>query len=90
MRKIIATGKGGAGKTTIVATLSRLLAMQGFRVLVIDTDPSMNLAMSLGVPFSMIRTLAEDKQEIKEQLYDEEYDTDEYDESKQGTNTTGT
>ena len=42
MRKIIATGKGGAGKTTIVATLSRLLAMQGFRVLVIDTDPSMN------------------------------------------------
>lgn len=84
MRKIIATGKGGAGKTTIVATLSRLLAMQGFRVLVIDTDPSMNLAMSLGVPFSMIRTLAEDKKEIKEQLYDEEYDTDEYDEGEKG------
>jgi len=84
MRKIIATGKGGAGKTTIVATLSRLLAMRGFRVLVIDTDPSMNLAMSLGVPFSMIRTLAEDKQEINEQLYDKEYDTDEYDEGEKG------
>jgi CO dehydrogenase maturation factor len=74
MRKIIATGKGGAGKTTIVATLSRLLARQGQRVMVIDTDPSMNLAMSLGVPFSKTRTLAEDKKEIREQLYEDDFD----------------
>jgi CO dehydrogenase maturation factor len=40
--------------------------------------------MTLGVHFSMIRTLAEEKQDINEQLYDEEYDTDEYDESKTG------
>lgn len=74
MRKIIATGKGGAGKTTIVATLSRLLARERFRVMVIDTDPSMNLAMSLGVPFSTVRTLAEDKKEIREQLYEDDFD----------------
>ncbi|MDP2216797.1 MAG: ArsA-related P-loop ATPase [Methanolobus sp.] len=77
MRKIIATGKGGAGKTTIVATLSRLLARQGFSVMVIDTDPSMNLAMSLGVPFSTVRTLAEDKKEIHEQFYEDDFDGEE-------------
>lgn len=74
MKKIIATGKGGAGKTTIVATLSRLMARQGIRVMVIDTDPSMNLTMSLGVPFSQIHTLAEDKREIQERLYDDVID----------------
>ncbi|PKG32155.1 AAA family ATPase, partial [Methanoregula sp.] len=36
MIKIIATGKGGAGKTTVIATLSRLLARKGLRVLAID------------------------------------------------------
>jgi CO dehydrogenase maturation factor len=29
MKKIIITGKGGVGKTTIIATLSRLLARDG-------------------------------------------------------------
>lgn len=82
MKKIITTGKGGAGKTTIVATLSRLLARSGFRVMVIDTDPSMNLAMSLGVPFSKIRTLAENKKEVREELYGNEDDFDEYDDEE--------
>jgi len=76
MIKIIATGKGGAGKTTVIATLSRLLSRQGFRVLVIDTDPSMNLAMSLGIPFTTTRTLAEDKIGIREQLLGDEPDDD--------------
>lgn len=76
MIKIIATGKGGAGKTTVIATLSRLLSRKGYRVLAIDTDPSMNLAMSLGIPFATIRTLAEDKIGIREQLLGDDYDDD--------------
>jgi CO dehydrogenase maturation factor len=79
MIRIIATGKGGAGKTTVIATLSRLLSQKGFRVLAIDTDPSMNLAMSLGIPFKTIRTLAEDKIGIREQLLGEDIDEDDQD-----------
>lgn len=74
MKKIIATGKGGAGKTTIVATISRLLSQSGKKVLVMDTDPSMNLAMSLGISFSEIRTLAEDKSQINDELYEDKFD----------------
>ena len=68
MKKIIITGKGGVGKTTIIATLSRLLARDGHRVLVIDCDPSMNLAMSLGVSLSDVLPLAENKADIHERL----------------------
>ena len=68
MKKIIITGKGGVGKTTIIATLSRLLARDGHKVLVIDCDPSMNLAMSLGVPLSGVVPLAENKVNIHERL----------------------
>ncbi len=68
MKKIIVTGKGGVGKTTIIATLSRLLARDGHRVLVIDCDPSMNLAMSLGISLSDVIPLAENKVNINERL----------------------
>ena len=68
MKKIIVTGKGGVGKTTIIATLSRLLAREGHRVLVIDCDPSMNLAMSLGVSLSDVLPLGENKANIHERL----------------------
>lgn len=68
MIKVIATGKGGVGKTTIIATLARLLVQDGYRVLVIDTDPSMNLATSLGVPFERLATLADHRDEVREKL----------------------
>ena len=68
MKKIIVTGKGGVGKTTVIATLSRLLARDGHRVLVIDCDPSMNLALSLGVSLSDVHPLAENKANIHERL----------------------
>jgi CO dehydrogenase maturation factor len=68
MKKILITGKGGVGKTTIIATLSRLLARDGRRVLVIDCDPSMNLALSLGVSLSDVNPLAENKADIHERL----------------------
>jgi CO dehydrogenase maturation factor len=65
MKKIVITGKGGVGKTTIIATLSRLLSRDGHRVMIIDTDPSMNLAMSMDVPLSDVLTLAAHKTEIR-------------------------
>jgi CO dehydrogenase maturation factor len=75
MKKIIFTGKGGVGKTTIASTLARLLAREGRRVLVIDCDPSMNLAMSLGVSLSDIRPLADAKKAIGERLNHDKDDT---------------
>ncbi len=48
--RIALAGKGGAGKTTISATLARLLAREGRAVVAIDADSSPNLAVALGVP----------------------------------------
>lgn len=47
--KIGISGKGGSGKTTISATLARVFARQGLRVLAIDGDPNPNLGMALGL-----------------------------------------
>ncbi|MBA2318597.1 MAG: P-loop NTPase [Euzebyales bacterium] len=47
--RIALAGKGGAGKTTIAATLARLLASDGFDVVAIDADSNPNLASALGV-----------------------------------------
>ncbi len=48
--KLAVTGKGGVGKTTIAATLVRILARQQQRVLALDADSNPNLASSLGIP----------------------------------------
>ena len=48
--RIVITGKGGVGKTTITALLAHIFAQEGFRVLAIDGDPQQNLAVTLGVP----------------------------------------
>ena len=42
-------GKGGVGKTSLVANLAGLAAASGWRVLAVDTDPQGNLARDLGV-----------------------------------------
>lgn len=47
--RILITGKGGVGKTTITALLAHLFAQEGFRVIAIDGDPQQNLAVTLGV-----------------------------------------
>lgn len=48
--KIVVVGKGGVGKTTIAATLSRFLGRDGFNVIAVDADPSLNLATAIGIP----------------------------------------
>jgi CO dehydrogenase maturation factor len=46
--KIAITGKGGVGKTTFAAVLSRLYAAEGKKVLAVDVDPDANFALALG------------------------------------------
>jgi CO dehydrogenase maturation factor len=47
--RVAVAGKGGAGKTTMSATLARLLARAGRDVTVIDGDSNPNVAVALGV-----------------------------------------
>jgi len=49
----IASGKGGVGKTSISLKLSRMLAGQGYKVLLIDCDTNLsNTALKLGLPIN--------------------------------------
>ena len=48
--RIIITGKGGVGKTTITALLAHLFAQKGFTTLAVDEDPQMNLPYAVGIP----------------------------------------
>lgn len=47
--RVAVAGKGGAGKTTLSATLARSLARRGSRVLVVDADSNPNVAVALGI-----------------------------------------
>lgn len=47
--RVAVAGKGGAGKTTLSATLARLLARRGRRVVVVDADSNPNVAVALGL-----------------------------------------
>ena len=44
----VINGKGGVGKTSIVANVGGLLALAGYQVLLIDLDPQGNLGEDLG------------------------------------------
>ncbi len=47
--RIAIAGKGGAGKTTIAATVARLVSRGGQTVVAIDGDSNPNLATALGI-----------------------------------------
>ncbi|HSH62074.1 MAG TPA: AAA family ATPase [Acidimicrobiales bacterium] len=48
--RLALVGKGGAGKTVIAASLARILARRGRKVLAVDLDTNPGLAFSLGLP----------------------------------------
>lgn len=56
--RIAFAGKGGAGKTTIAATMARLAARRGATVVAIDADSNPNLAAALGVDPATAHSLA--------------------------------
>ena len=49
--RVVVTGKGGVGKTSLTALLARMLARRAWQVLALDADPQMNLPYALGLPF---------------------------------------
>ena len=58
--KIAISGKGGVGKTTIMALLANEFKKAGKDVLIIDADPSPHMAETLGVKdIEKIRPIAE-------------------------------
>ena len=48
--RVVITGKGGVGKTTITALLSHLFAQKEYTTLAVDEDPQMNLPYAIGMP----------------------------------------
>ncbi len=65
--KIAVSGKGGVGKTTLTASLAKLFAEDGLKVIAIDADPDANLATALGVKDAdKIVPLVELKELVKE------------------------
>ncbi len=58
--KIAISGKGGVGKTTIMALLANQFKKRGKEVLVIDADPSPHMAQTLGMKnIDTIKPIAE-------------------------------
>lgn len=71
--KIAISGKGGTGKTTLAALLSRFWAEQGKDIIAVDADPDANLAGALGLadekqitPISEMRQFILDRTDAKE------------------------
>lgn len=56
----IANQKGGVGKTTTTVTLGGILAEQGLKVLLVDTDPHASLSYYFGI----------DSEELSKSVYD--------------------
>jgi septum site-determining protein MinD len=61
MKKIVVTsGKGGAGKTTVTASLGVVLASRGYRIVLVDADVGLNnLDVALGVENKLVYDLAD-------------------------------
>ncbi|MGW8287046.1 MAG: nucleotide-binding protein, partial [Desulfobulbales bacterium] len=58
--KIAISGKGGVGKTTIMALLANQFKKEGKEVLIIDADPSPHMAQTIGMKdIDKIKPIAE-------------------------------
>ncbi|MEL7532279.1 MAG: ArsA family ATPase [Bacteroidota bacterium] len=68
MRILLFTGKGGVGKTTTAAATALHAAQQGYKTLVISTDPAHSLSDALDVE------LSPEPVEIAPNLYGQEFD----------------
>ena len=70
--KVAFAGKGGAGKTTIAATLARAWAQDGRNVYVIDGDPNPNLGVALGISRQTLENAPMVPKDIVKDVYDDE------------------
>lgn len=70
--KVAFSGKGGAGKTTIAATLARVWAQQGKQVYAIDGDPNPNLGVALGISRDVLAAAPTVPKDIVKDVYDDE------------------
>jgi CO dehydrogenase maturation factor len=68
--KVAFSGKGGAGKTTIAATLARVWAQAGKRVYAIDGDPNPNLGVALGIPRDVLANAPTVPNDVVTDVYD--------------------
>ncbi len=68
MRILLFTGKGGVGKTTAAAATAIHAAQQGYKTLVLSTDPAHSLSDALNIP------LSPEPVEIAPNLYGQEFD----------------
>jgi CO dehydrogenase maturation factor len=68
--RVVITGKGGVGKTTLTSCLAAVMARNGINILAVDEDPQMNLPYALGlgveratriVPLNLNREYIEEK-----------------------------
>ena len=69
MMKIAISGKGGVGKTTLSACLSKYFSKKGNKVIAVDADPDANLGTALGLDYkkaSEILPLTEMKELVEE------------------------
>ncbi|MBM3707328.1 MAG: carbon monoxide dehydrogenase [Actinobacteria bacterium] len=55
--KIAISGKGGVGKTTLAACLSKYYAQKSFKVIAVDADPDANLASALGLEYEKAKKI---------------------------------
>lgn len=64
--RVAVGGKGGSGKTTISATLARILGRRGRAVTALDGDPNSNLGIALGMDGERLGTMQRVPKEIME------------------------